>query len=89
MCLLAYSDPVKQELGKEGILPFSKLWACDWPARAPTGEDYHLILPDKAKPVTQVEFCFIGSSAQPISSHQAQMKHTRSLPLSLPTLGIG
>lgn len=28
---------VKQELGKEGILPFSKLWACDWPARAPTG----------------------------------------------------
>lgn len=28
---------VKQELAKEGILPFSKLWASDWPMQAPTG----------------------------------------------------
>jgi amino acid transporter len=28
---------VKQELAKEGILPFSKLWASDWPRQAPTG----------------------------------------------------
>ncbi|KAL1875908.1 hypothetical protein VTK73DRAFT_9763 [Phialemonium thermophilum] len=28
---------VKQELAKEGILPFSKIWASDWPERAPTG----------------------------------------------------
>ncbi|MCJ1465141.1 hypothetical protein MMC07_003757 [Pseudocyphellaria aurata] len=27
----------KQELGKEGILPFSKFWSCDWPSKAPTG----------------------------------------------------
>lgn len=53
MCLLAYEVPVKQELGKEGILPFSKFWACDWPLRAPTGEYYYLmlLLLDKAKPV--------------------------------------
>lgn len=28
---------VKQELAKEGILPFSKIWASDWPQKAPTG----------------------------------------------------
>lgn len=52
MCLLAYDDPVKQELGKEGILPFSKFWACDWPAQAPTGEDYYSMLVDKIKSMT-------------------------------------
>ena len=29
--------PVKQELAKEGVLPFSKIWASDWPRQAPTG----------------------------------------------------
>lgn len=52
MCLLTYFDSAKQELGKEGVLPFSKFWARDWPARAPTGEYYYLMLLDKAKPVT-------------------------------------
>jgi len=28
---------VKQELAKEGILPFSRLWASDWPINSPTG----------------------------------------------------
>ncbi|KAK0621216.1 amino acid permease-domain-containing protein [Bombardia bombarda] len=28
---------VKQELAKEGILPFSRFWASDWPKHAPTG----------------------------------------------------
>jgi len=28
---------VKQELAKEGILPFSKFWSSDWPFNAPTG----------------------------------------------------
>jgi phosphatidylinositol 4-kinase len=28
---------VKQELAKEGVLPFSRLWASDWPRQAPTG----------------------------------------------------
>ncbi|KAK4212393.1 phosphatidylinositol 4-kinase-like protein [Rhypophila decipiens] len=28
---------VKQELAKEGILPFSRFWASDWPINAPTG----------------------------------------------------
>ncbi|KAJ9132201.1 Amino acid transporter [Coniochaeta hoffmannii] len=28
---------VKQELAKEGVLPFSKIWASDWPRQAPTG----------------------------------------------------
>ena len=28
---------VKQELAKEGILPFSRLWASDWPISSPTG----------------------------------------------------
>ncbi|KAK3368223.1 amino acid permease-domain-containing protein [Podospora didyma] len=28
---------VKQELAKEGILPFSRFWASDWPSNAPTG----------------------------------------------------
>jgi len=28
---------VKQELAKEGILPFSRFWASDWPFNAPTG----------------------------------------------------
>ncbi|KAJ2907218.1 amino acid transporter [Zalerion maritima] len=28
---------VKQELAKEGFLPFSKFWASDWPFSAPTG----------------------------------------------------
>ncbi|KAF3903917.1 hypothetical protein ABW21_db0201381 [Orbilia brochopaga] len=27
----------KQELGKEGILPWSKFWASDWPRQAPSG----------------------------------------------------
>ena len=52
MYLLAYDGPVKQELGKEGILPFSKFWACDWPAQAPTGEHYYSMLLDKTKPMT-------------------------------------
>lgn len=28
---------VKQELAKEGILPFSKIFASDWPVKAPSG----------------------------------------------------
>ncbi|KAK3357722.1 phosphatidylinositol 4-kinase-like protein [Lasiosphaeria hispida] len=28
---------VKQELAKEGILPFSRFWASDWPRNAPSG----------------------------------------------------
>ncbi|KAK3322578.1 amino acid permease-domain-containing protein [Apodospora peruviana] len=28
---------VKQELAKEGILPFSRFWASDWPISTPTG----------------------------------------------------
>lgn len=28
---------VKQELAKEGILPFSRFWASDWPINSPTG----------------------------------------------------
>lgn len=28
---------VKQELAKEGVLPFSRFWASDWPFNAPTG----------------------------------------------------
>jgi len=28
---------VKQELAKEGIFPLSKIWASDWPRKAPTG----------------------------------------------------
>lgn len=28
---------VKQELSKEGILPFSRFWASDWPFNAPSG----------------------------------------------------
>ena len=28
---------VKQEFAKEGILPFSRLWASDWPMRTPSG----------------------------------------------------
>ncbi|KAH6624242.1 phosphatidylinositol 4-kinase-like protein [Chaetomium sp. MPI-SDFR-AT-0129] len=28
---------VKQELAKEGVLPWSRLWASDWPFNAPTG----------------------------------------------------
>jgi hypothetical protein len=28
---------VKQELAKEGILPWSRFWASDWPFNAPTG----------------------------------------------------
>lgn len=28
---------VKQELAKEGILPYPKYWASDWPVNAPTG----------------------------------------------------
>lgn len=28
---------VKQELSKEGILPWSRFWASDWPFNAPTG----------------------------------------------------
>ena len=28
---------VKQELAKEGILPFSRFWASDWPFNAPSG----------------------------------------------------
>lgn len=28
---------VKQELAKEGILPFSRFWASDWPMHAPSG----------------------------------------------------
>jgi phosphatidylinositol 4-kinase B len=28
---------VKQEFGKEGILPFSRFWASDWPCKAPSG----------------------------------------------------
>lgn len=28
---------VKQELAKEGILPFSRFWASDWPINTPTG----------------------------------------------------
>ncbi|KAK4155208.1 phosphatidylinositol 4-kinase [Chaetomidium leptoderma] len=28
---------VKQELAKEGVLPFSRLWASDWPFNAPSG----------------------------------------------------
>ncbi|KAK1756237.1 phosphatidylinositol 4-kinase-like protein [Echria macrotheca] len=28
---------VKQELAKEGILPFSRFWASDWPVNAPSG----------------------------------------------------
>lgn len=41
-----YSDLVKQELGKEGILPFSKFWSCDWPSQAPTGE-YDCLMPGR------------------------------------------
>ena len=32
---------VKQEFGKEGILPFSRFWASDWPFKAPSGECRH------------------------------------------------
>lgn len=28
---------VKQELAKEGVLPWSRFWASDWPCNAPTG----------------------------------------------------
>ncbi|KAF2120982.1 amino acid permease-domain-containing protein [Lophiotrema nucula] len=28
---------VKQEFAKEGVLPFSRLWASDWPVKAPSG----------------------------------------------------
>ena len=28
---------VKQELAKEGVLPFSRFWASDWPFNAPSG----------------------------------------------------
>jgi hypothetical protein len=28
---------VKQELSKEGVLPFSRFWASDWPFNAPSG----------------------------------------------------
>ena len=28
---------VKQELAKEGILPWSRFWASDWPCNAPSG----------------------------------------------------
>ncbi|KAI9750738.1 MAG: hypothetical protein M1815_001596 [Lichina confinis] len=28
---------VKQEFGKQGLFPFSRLWASDWPCQAPTG----------------------------------------------------
>jgi hypothetical protein len=28
---------VKQELAKEGLFPLSRVWASDWPARAPSG----------------------------------------------------
>lgn len=28
---------VKQELAKEGVLPWSRLWASDWPFNSPTG----------------------------------------------------
>jgi phosphatidylinositol 4-kinase len=28
---------VKQELAKEGVLPWSRFWASDWPFNAPTG----------------------------------------------------
>lgn len=31
------SNPVKQELAKEGVLPFSKFFASDWPIKTPTG----------------------------------------------------
>ena len=30
--------PVKQELAKEGILPFSRFWSSTWPVNAPTGQ---------------------------------------------------
>jgi phosphatidylinositol 4-kinase B len=33
---LMFWDLVKQEFAKEGILPFSKFWASDWPAKAPS-----------------------------------------------------
>ena len=89
MCLPTDSDPVKQELGKEGILPFSKFWARDWPASAPTGKPCHLMLLNRAHPVTQVEYYFTGSSALPISSGQTRIMLTAFLPLSPPSQGTG
>lgn len=35
--LIVNAPPVKQELGKEGVLPFSKFFASDWPIKTPTG----------------------------------------------------
>ena len=34
---LTSGDAVKQELAKEGVLPFSRFFASDWPMNAPSG----------------------------------------------------